>query len=241
MKIGILQADSVMEQFQPRHGDYPQMIDAILTQAARKIDVDIVCDTYNVVAGDYPEELDSCDGYVISGSRQSVYDPDEWITRLRRFVVDLYAAKVPMVGICFGHQLIADELGGRTEAATSGWGVGAHLYDIVDEHWCMAPAMSQYRVLVSHKDQVTVLPESARLLASSEFCPNAMFTIADHVFALQGHPEFLPGYSEDLMNMRRDMIGEEVYRAGIGSLEYDLQSVQVAQWIVHFLKGDQSV
>ena len=105
----------------------------------------------------------------------------------------------------------------------------------------MAPAMRQYRVLVSHKDQVTALPVGATLLASSEFCPNAMFTIADHVLALQGHPEFLPGYSEDLMNMRRDMIGEEVYQTGIASLEHDLQSVQVAQWMVHFLKGDQSV
>ena len=230
-----------MEQFQPTHGDYPQMIEWILSQAAAELGESISCDTHNVVSGDYPATIDSYDGYVITGSRQSVYDTDAWISELRRYAARLHEAKIPLVGICFGHQLIADELGGRTEAVEAGWGVGAHQYDVIDQHWCMSPAMDQYRVLVSHKDQVTTLPWGAKRLASSGFCPNAMFSIDNHVFALQGHPEFLPGYSEELMKWRREIIGERVYQTGIASLEHQLQSLEIAQWMVRFLKGDQSV
>ena len=239
MHIGILKTDTVRPEWVGKYGEYPDMFKHLLNEAQDGLSFSV----WDAEAGVLPndDEIDSVCGFIITGSKSSVYDDKQWIRDLEVLIFDLHARRKKMVGICFGHQLIADELGGRTEAATSGWGVGAHLYDIVDEHWCMAPAMRQYRVLVSHKDQVTALPEGATLLASSEFCPNAMFTIADHVFALQGHPEFLPGYSEDLMNMRRDMIGEEVYQTGIASLEHDLQSVQVAQWMVHFLKGDQSV
>ena len=230
-----------MEQFRPRHGDYPQMIERILIKAAAELGETLSIQTYDVVSGDYPIALESYQGYVISGSRQSVYDGDAWISELRRYVVRLHEEKIPLVGICFGHQLIADELGGRTESAEAGWGVGAHQYDVIDQHWCMSPALDSYRVLVSHKDQVTTLPRGAKRLASSAFCVNAMFSIDNHIFALQGHPEFLPGYSEELMKWRREIIGESVYQSGIASLEHDLQSVEISQWMVRFLKGDRLV
>ncbi len=236
MKIGVLQADSVMERLRLTHGDYPDMIEGVLSHAASELGENVTFCTYDVVAGHYPDQLDSCNGYVITGSRQSVYDPDEWIKTLRGYVVDLHDLKIPIIGICFGHQLIADELGGTTEAAAGGWGVGSHIYDIVDSHWCIEPEVKQYRVLVSHKDQVMELPDGARLLASSDFCPNAMFSIDDHILALQGHPEFSRGYSEDLMYMRREIVGERVYQQGVESLQHDLQSPEIAKWIVRFLK-----
>ena len=228
-----------MEQFRSKYGDYPQMIERVLTMGAAKVGEKFSSHTFNVVSGEYPQSIDSYNGYVISGSRQSVYDSAPWILELRRFVLRLHEEKIPLVGICFGHQLIADELGGKTEVAEVGWGVGAHEYDVIDQHWCMSPFVDRYRVLVSHKDQVTKLPPGARRLSTSAFCPNAMFSIGEHIFALQGHPEFVPGYSEDLMKWRRDVIGEPAYRTGIASLEYELQSLEVAQWIVRFLKGDQ--
>ena len=241
MEICILQADSVMEQLRSRHGDYPQMIERVLIKAAAKLGENLSSQTYDVVSGDYPAALESYEGYVISGSRQSVYDGDAWISMLRRYVVRLHEEKIPLIGICFGHQLIADELGGKTEAAVAGWGVGAHQYDVIDRHWCMSPIMDRYRLLVSHKDQVTKLPREAKRLAHNVFCPNAMFSIDNHILALQGHPEFLPDYSKDLMNWRREIIGEPVYQAGIASLENDLQSLEISQWMVRFLKGDRAV
>ena len=110
MDICILQADSVMEQFRPRHGDYPQMIERILIQAAAELGETLSIQTYDVVSGDYPIAVENYEGYVITGSRQSVYDGDAWISEMRRYVVRLHEEKIPLVGICFGHQLIADEL-----------------------------------------------------------------------------------------------------------------------------------
>ena len=241
MKIGILQADSVLAQFQPDHGDYPGMIELILSNAAGQLGQSLSCETYNVVRGQYPVSTSDCDGYVITGSKQSVYDGDEWITRLSDYIQVLHVEKRPLVGICFGHQLIADALGGKTEGARVGWGVGCHGYEIVDKHWCMTPDMAEYSVLVSHRDQVMKLPEGAKLLAASDFCPNAMYSIEDHIFALQGHPEFRKEYSEDLINYRRKMIGEDVYHAGLASLRNDLQTPELALWMVRFLKRNQSV
>lgn len=241
MKIGILQADSVAEQFRTAHGDYPEMFEAILTRAAESMGDAVTCETFNVVNQEYPREIGDCHGYVITGSKQSVYDGDEWITRLSDYIRVLHASRKPLVGICFGHQLIAEALGGKTQAAEVGWGVGVHSYDIITDHWSMAPALEDYSVLVSHKDQVTELPAGAALLAQSDFCPNAMFAIDDHILALQGHPEFQKGYSEDLMNWRREILGEELYQAGIQSLGSDLQSPELALWILRFLKGPESV
>ena len=241
MKICILQADSVNEQFQSRHGDYPQMIGRILKQAAAEIGENLFSETYDVVSENYPASIGDYDGYVISGSRQSIYEDDVWISQLRQFILSLHDEKVPLIGICFGHQLIADELGGRAENAEEGWGVGAHEYEITEHHWCMSPRMEKFRVLVSHKDQVTRLPEGATCHARSDFCANAMFSIENHIFALQGHPEFLPAYSEDLMKWRREIIGEALYLSGVASLEHELQSPEVAEWMVRFLKGNQSV
>lgn len=241
MKICILQADTVNKQFQPRHGDYPQMIGRILKKAAAEIGENLFSETYDVVEEKYPASIRDYDGYVISGSRKSIYEDDLWISQLRRFILSLHNEKTPLVGICFGHQLIADELGGVAESAENGWGVGAHEYKIISQHWCMSPRLEKFRVLVSHKDQVTRLPKGAVRLARSDFCANAMFSIDNHIFALQGHPEFLPAYSEELMKWRREIIGEALYHSGIASLEHDLQSPEIAQWIVHFLKGDRSV
>jgi GMP synthase-like glutamine amidotransferase len=232
MKIGILKADSVLPQFQPDHGDYPDMFIRRLGDNAPE-SLEFI--TYDVEHGVYPSHMDDCDGYVITGSKKSVYDNEDWIRQLERFVVALHEQRKPLIGICFGHQLVAQALGGKTEAAQVGWGVGIHESAIRAQAPYMQPALDEVRVLVSHKDQVTRLPEGANLLASSEFCPNSMFQIGEHIFCMQGHPEFRAEYSKDLMNMRRELLGEAVYAAGIDSLQQDLHSDTIARWIVQFI------
>jgi GMP synthase-like glutamine amidotransferase len=232
MKIGILKADSVLEQFQPEHGDYPDMFVRRLGDNAPE---SVEFTTYDVEHGVYPNHMDDCDGYVITGSKKSVYDDEDWIRVLEAYVVELHEHLKPLIGICFGHQLVAQALGGKTEAAAVGWGVGVHESTIHSQLPYMEPALAQARVLVSHKDQVTQLPPGASLLASSEFCPNSMFQIGEHIFCMQGHPEFRAGYSKDLMNMRRELLGEAVYAAGIDSLQQDLHSDTIARWIVQFI------
>ena len=237
MKIGILQADSVLDQFQAKHGNYPGMITEVLGDAAGVMGVDVTVVTYDVEHGHYPESLDECDGYVITGSKKSVYDDEPWIGELMAFVRELHAAKKKTVGLCFGHQLIAEALGGKTLGAEVGWGVGIHDSRLIEQPWFVDEDADHYTLVVSHKDQVVRLPEGAQLIATSDFCPNSMYTIGDHTLAMQGHPEFKPEYSKDLMDMREDILGPKTYAQGVASLETPLMRDDVARWAVRFLQG----
>tara|TARA_R110002073_G_scaffold1940_15_gene13635 strand:- start:5837 stop:6559 length:723 start_codon:yes stop_codon:yes gene_type:complete len=234
MKIGILKADSVLPQFQGEFGDYPDMFVARLSANSEQ---EVSFQTYDVEHLEYPADIDDCDGYVITGSKKSVYDDEPWIHQLEEYVRTLDRARKPLVGVCFGHQLVAQALGGQTRPADVGWGVGVHTSELVSEKDFMQPSLNQIRVLVSHKDQVTALPEGSERLASSEFCPNAMYQVGEHIFCLQGHPEFIKPYSESLMNLRREILGETLFEEGVESLEQPLDSDTLARWMLNFLQS----
>ena len=232
MKIGILKADSVLEQFQPEFGDYPDMF---IARLATQVGPEVAFVTYDVEHLEYPANLDECAGYIITGSKKSVYDDEQWIRRLEGFVRELDRAKKPLIGVCFGHQLVAQALGGKAEAAPIGWGVGVHTNHIVSPQDYMQPPLTEARVLVSHKDQVTRLPPGAEKLATSDFCPNSMFQVGHHILCIQGHPEFIKAYSKSLMTMRREILGDAVFEAGVESLDQALDSDILAKWMLRFL------
>ncbi len=231
MRIGILQTDAVLEEFQPRFGDYPAMfVDLLSGERDRRPQFA----TYRVREGDFPRPA-ACDAYVITGSRHSVYEDQAWIAELAEFVGNAMAAGRKVVGICFGHQLIAHYFGGRTEPASVGWGVGVHGAEIVSRERWMDPHQQSVRMLSSHKDQVVSLPRGARRIAASAFCPNAAFAIDDIVMTWQGHPEFDKGYAETLMRRREAVLGPETLAAGLASLEEEIDRALLARWILNFI------
>ncbi|MBT3623841.1 MAG: GMP synthase [Gammaproteobacteria bacterium] len=238
MRIGILQADAVMEQFQPAHGNYPGMIAGILGRAATELNLDVECRNYDVEHGIYPNATDECDAYVITGSKKSVYDDDPWIAALKEYTCELHQEEKKLVGLCFGHQLVAEALGGKTLGADVGWCVGIHESEVIQPQWFMSDdELDRFQLIVSHKDQVVQLPEGAQLLASAEQCPNSMYCVGDHILTMQGHPEFTREYSRDLMDMRREILGVETYNEGVASLAKTLEKDIVARWIIRFIKG----
>jgi len=183
-------------------------------------------------AGGYPPP-DRCDCHLITGSRHSVYDDRPWIAELAVFVQRALDADRPVVGICFGHQLMAHFFGGRA-AKASGWALGVHASKLlVDEPW-LSPQADGFSLLSSHQDQVTELPPGAQLIATNDFCPLAGFTNGDRVLTFQGHPEFRKAYSRDLMNVRRARIGENVWRSGMASLKMETHQSLVGRWILNF-------
>jgi GMP synthase-like glutamine amidotransferase len=227
--LGILKADSVNPDLQVQHGDYTVMFVSVLGEADPALRFQI----YDVTQFEYPDDLDDCDGYLITGSRHSVYEPIEWITRLGEFVVELNAAKKKLVGICFGHQLVAHVLGGRTAKSSKGWGVGRHETTLLDPsrpQWS-----SEFGLLSSHQDQVQSLPQQARVIAQSDFCPIAGMAIGDHIVTLQGHPEFTKAYARDLLGVRRELLGETLYQQGVDSLDEEVHQDRVALIITDFL------
>jgi GMP synthase-like glutamine amidotransferase len=234
MKIGILQADSVRPEFREEFGNYPGMIQLLL-ESSKVPGLELEFITYNVVELEYPNELSECDGYVITGSAASVYDNEPWINELKQFVVRLHETRTKTIGICFGHQMIALALSGIAEPSDAGWGIGVHESSVVSKKPFMTPKLERFSLLYSHRDQVMTLPKGAELLATHDFCPNAMFVIDAHMFAFQGHPEFVKEYSNTLMNFRRDMVGENKYVEGVASLNRELSSQTIGRWILNFL------
>ncbi len=231
MRIGILQTDHVLEEIQPRFGDYPAMfVDLLSGDEHRRPSFS----TFRVQEGEFPEPS-ACDAYVITGSRHSVYEDLPWIGELAEFVGNAITTGQKIVGICFGHQLIAHYFGGRTEPASVGWGVGVHGAEIVSQERWMDPHQESVRMLSSHKDQVVALPRGARRVASSAFCPNAAFAIGDVVMTWQGHPEFGKDFAETLMRRREALLGPETVSAGLASLEEELDRALLARWILNFI------
>ena len=234
MKLGILKADSVMPEMLATLGDYPDLIESLLSRAAQQLDIDLSCATYDVEQGQYPARVDECDGYLVTGSRSSAYDDEPWIQDLGAYLQALDAVQARVVGICFGHQLIAQYMGGRVEAV--GWRVGIHRSKILRHTWFMERGAEDYALIASHRDQVVELPQGAELIASSDFCPMSMFCLGEHMLAMQGHPEFNRDYASYLMDYREALLGQETYQRGKASLAGALSHEIVARWMLRFLQ-----
>jgi len=229
MHFGILQCDSVRPDLRESFGDYPDMFRRRLSA----LDDDLAFSTWNLPAGSFPESPAAVDGWLITGSKRSVYEDEPWIAQAHELVRAIDAARAPLVGVCFGHQLVARALGGEVERA--GWGVGVHTTRIGEPQPWMRPAARTLSLLVSHQDQVTKPPQRARVLAGHDFCPYDIMAIDDHIITFQGHPEFERGYSRALMEIRRETLGEATYREGVASLQSEVQGELAARWMLAFV------
>ena len=233
MKLGILKTDQVRPEWVPRFGEYPDMFATLLGRA----DPGLEFAAYDMEQGEYPADIDEVDAYLITGSKSSVYDDKAWIPPLMDFVRELDARRKKLVGICFGHQLVAQALGGKTEKSPKGWGVGLHRHSFSHFPDWHDREQLDFNILVTHQDQVVKTADGSVVLASSDFCENAVCQIGDHILTFQGHPEFVPEYSREIMEFRRNIIGEKVYSTGIASLEGDHEGDRVARWVLKFLEN----
>lgn len=190
---------------------------------------------FNVALGEFPNAVDECQAWVITGSPKAAYDTDPWIARLGQFIRDVDTAQQKLIGICFGHQLIAHSLGGKTEAAKGGWGVGVRTFQILKKKPWMQPDLNQVALLFSHQDQVMKLPPHAELLAEDDFCPHQMFSIGDHILSLQGHPEFTPQFAKGRLDSRIDRVGKEKYNRAVESLTNKTNTNEIGEWLRRFI------
>jgi len=238
MKIGILQCDHVREELQAEFGDYPQMITSLFANVAP----DYQFKLYEVQAFEYPEHLDECDAYISTGSRHSVYDNLPWIARLEDFIRELDQARKKYFGICFGHQIMIQALGGEVKKSNNGWGIGVtgnQMYQTENAKLWMEPVKPELNLIASHQDQVVTLPQDVEVevIAGSAFCPYYMLAYGNHFLSVQGHPEFNKGYSSTLMDVRRNIIPAERLEQGKASLTAPLDDQLFARWVVNFFNA----
>lgn len=231
MKLAILETGRPPGDLAQRFGDYPSMM-------VRMLGPGFETETLDVADGQLPSDPSAHDAYLITGSPAGVYDPLPWIEPLGEFIRSAKDSK--MVGICFGHQVMAEALGGHVEKSEKGWGVGLHRYAIRPAVPWMDGAR-EIAVPVSHQDQVVVQPPATEVVASSDFTPYAALAWADRpAISFQFHPEFAPDYAKALIAERYDIVPDP--DDAIASLDGPNDSARVADWIRRFLKsnGEQS-
>ena len=235
MKLGILQCGHAPDPVAQKHGDFDHMFTQLLAPYGYSYEV------WNVVDMDFPDGPEAADAWLLTGSKHGAYEDHPFIPPLEALIRDIHASGRRMLGICFGHQLLALLLGGKAERAEQGWGVGVHSYRLAGKPEWMSPALDELQLLISHQDQVTRLPEKATLLASSDFCPIGAYHIEDQVLCFQGHPEFVHDYSRALLDLRQQHLGEQVYQQGVDSLKHSQQGSAVAEWMMRFVaQGKES-
>ncbi|MDP7548999.1 MAG: gamma-glutamyl-gamma-aminobutyrate hydrolase family protein [Alphaproteobacteria bacterium] len=188
---------------------------------------------YRCYAGEFPQRGDACDGWLITGSAASVYDGDDWIAQLEAFTRTA-AEKRPVVGICFGHQLVAQAFGG-TVAKAPGWGIGVHLHNMTHRTEWMHPPLASLSLLASHQDQVVTPPPGAQVLGGSDFCPIGVMTVGPNVLCIQNHPEMTREFAAELYDSRRDRMGSDTVDTALASLNQPTDEAATAAWILDFL------
>lgn len=233
MIIGLLQCDHVADDLNDINGDYQDMFSKLIHDQDDSVEVKI----FDLTADKFPHDLAACDGYIITGSQFSAYDDIAWIDKAKSLVRDLNKAKIPTIGICFGHQLIAESLGGKVEKEENkGWGVGVQHWQMkIKRDWMGDKPLENLSLLASHQDQVVDLPKNSTLIASSDFCPIAGFQTG-LMLTLQGHPEFTRNYNKALISKRIERIGQETVDTAIESLNEEIDSDTVGRWMVEFIR-----
>lgn len=241
LRVGLLLCDDVDEPARADHGTYLSMF----SQGIHATDRNLRLLPVRCHRGEMPDSPDDFDGYLISGSRHSAYDPFPWIERLGDFVRSCRARRKKTVGICFGHQLIAHALGGEARRAEVGWGLGIHTARITAPQAWMGDvqngglrAPGHYNLVVVHQDQVVSLPPGACAIAQNDFCPISMFVADEVMLGIQGHPEFSREFGVARVDSRKAQLAPDLYRQSRASLErLALDSAQVLGWVARFLRG----
>ena len=228
MKIAILETGFPPGQLAERFGRYPDMFRRLLGD-------NYVDRSYDITRQDFPARPEEHAAYLVTGSPAGVYDDLPWIGPLKRFLAEA-KGKAKLIGVCFGHQIMAETFGGRVTKSDKGWGVGLQEYRLF-EHASWMDRAERIAVPVSHQDQVVEQPPSSSILGGSDFCDIGFLAYEDQpAISFQFHPEFEPDYAAALIELRRDRLGNA--DEAIASLQQPNDRERVADWIRRFVDRD---
>ncbi|MBN7784534.1 type 1 glutamine amidotransferase [Ponticoccus gilvus] len=222
MKIGILQTGLVVPELAAEHGQYPDMFARLLAREGFDFE------SWSVVEGDFPPGPEAAEGWLITGSKHGVYEDHPWIPPLEALIRDIVAADKPLIGVCFGHQIIAQALGGKVEKYPGGWAVGPREYDFPD-----GPKVVQ----AWHQDQVTQAPEGAQTVASNAFCAHAALLYPGKAYTVQPHPEFDATFTRGLIEKRgRGVVPDTLLEEASATVDRKLDSDDIARQFARFFR-----
>lgn len=248
MRVGILQTGHVTEPLLSAHGPYSPMFDRLLAEGDADPAGPIATETFDVTLAPPPDAATAAgfDGWMITGSKHGVYDDLPWIAPLEAFLRERVAAGAPVIGVCFGHQVLAQAMGGVVRKSARGWGVGRRRYQVAAPDAFLGAlaggALEELSLHAMHQDQVEVAPPGAQVIAGSEFCPIAALSYGDpaapQAISIQPHPEFSAAFLGDLIAHRRgDGLPEALADAATASLGPAVDAAAMGEWFRRFLRG----
>ena len=232
MKIAILLAGHTNKEMPAEFHDYNILFERAFAQSSLYDAFSF--SSFAVVDDIFPDSIDEFDGFLITGSAYGVYDDVPFIAKLMDLVRQIHAARKPLAGICFGHQIIAHALGGHAQKWPHGWGLGIQQITLDDAPPWIETKEDTLNLIHMHQDQVIKLPKGARCFASSDFCAIAGYVIGNTVFAFQGHPEFTIDYTDALIDLIKPRVGDDAFAVGKSSLSKSHNGVQASDWILRF-------
>ena len=231
MKLTLIQPTDVPETLRQRFGPYDAMFKSLLAPHGFSFE------TVRLADGAPLPDPTTLEAVLITGSSAGVYDNHlSWMEPLRQFIRGAYAAKTPMVGICFGHQIMADALGGDVRKSEKGWGLGRHVYDVTQRPRAIGGDLPEFAIACSHQDQVIAPPAEAEVFMASDFTPNAGIVYRNGAaLSLQPHPEFADDYTLALAEMRRGKAPDAVIDTAIASVSRRSDSAEMGRYLGAFL------
>ena len=233
-RITIIETGVLSEPTRARYGTFPEMFQRMIRAADASIEFDIV----SIVNGEPLPNPGTLPAILITGSPAGVYDELNWIAPLEDFVRAAYTARTPMVGVCFGHQLMAQALGGVVRKSDKGWGIGRHVYDIAPGSGVMDG--ERIAIAASHQDQVVEPPAGARTILSSAFTTHAGLLYGNgSAFSVQPHPEFETAFAHLCCDIRKGTAPDDVVAQAKASLAEPVDNARLGGAITRFLTRER--
>jgi GMP synthase-like glutamine amidotransferase len=231
MKLTLIQPTDVPEPLRERFGPYHLMFERLFAGEG------FTFEAVRLDEGETLPEPDAIEAALIMGSYAGVYDTHhQWMAPLRDFVRGAHAARTPLVGICFGHQIIADALGGDVRKSDKGWGMGRHRYAVTAARPPFG-ALTEIAIACSHQDQVIAPPAGAETILASEFTPHAGLAYDNGaILTMQPHPEFTDEYARALAELRRGRAPDETVDGAVASFAQPSHSREIAGHLAAFLR-----